>query len=93
MRKLWSPSNFKSIVSPQELMQEISVESKKRFSIGQREESLGLLVWLLAALQKDLTEGTPSSASPISKNKSVSPIYEPFQVRHFVMLCCTACVG
>ena len=34
LRKLWSPHNFKSIVSPQELLHEISVASKKRFNVG-----------------------------------------------------------
>lgn len=77
MRKMWSSANFKSTVSPQELMQEISVESKKRFAIGQREESLQLLIWLLATLHKE----TAPAGSGDSK-KGSSPIYEPFQVWH-----------
>lgn len=72
---MWSSSNFKSTVSPQELMQEISVESKKRFPIGQREESLQLLNWLLATLHRE-TAPVGSSES----KKGSSPIYEPFQV-------------
>jgi U4/U6.U5 tri-snRNP-associated protein 2 len=58
-------------------MQEISVESKKRFSIGQRQECTNLLVWLLAILNRDLR-----------KSKKTSPIYEPFQVslaKYFVL--------
>eukprot|EP01034_Spumella_vulgaris_P031445 gene31445-38837_t len=69
---MWSSSNFKSIVSPQELMQEIAVESKKRFSIGQRQECANLFVWLLATLSKETT-------SSHGKNKHSSPVYEPFQ--------------
>ncbi len=73
MRKLWSSSNFKSIVSPQELMQEIAVESKKRFSIGQRQECASLFVWLLSTLSKETSTSN-------GKNKHSSPVYDPFQV-------------
>lgn len=36
MRKLWSKDNFKSVISPQDFMHVVSVESKKRFNIGQQ---------------------------------------------------------
>jgi hypothetical protein len=72
---MWSSTNFKSILSPQELVQEISVESKKRFSIGQRQECTNLLVWLLAILNRDL-----------KKSKNTSPVYEPFQVSFDLVL-------
>ena len=52
MRKLWASSNFKSVVSPQELVQEISLCSKKRFSIGTRSECIEVLAWLLQKLHK-----------------------------------------
>jgi U4/U6.U5 tri-snRNP-associated protein 2 len=36
LRKLWSRHNFKSVVSPQELLHEISVASQKRFTVGKK---------------------------------------------------------
>jgi U4/U6.U5 tri-snRNP-associated protein 2 len=54
LRKLWSRYNFKSIVSPQDLLQEISVASKKRFNIGVQAEAADLLTWLLAGLHTGL---------------------------------------
>ena len=50
MRKMWSGGNFKSSVSPQELVQEISVSSQKRFCAGQRSDCIELLTWLLRQL-------------------------------------------
>lgn len=50
MRKMWSGGNFKSSVSPQELVQEISVASQKRFCAGQRSDCIELLTWLLRQL-------------------------------------------
>jgi hypothetical protein len=55
-----------------ELMQEISVESKKLFSIGSRSQCMDILMWLLAKLQKGVY-GT-------SKTSATSVVYEPFQV-------------
>lgn len=54
MRKMWSGGNFKSSVSPQELVQELSVASKKRFCAGQRSDCMDLLVWLLRQLHVGL---------------------------------------
>ena len=72
MRKMWSANNFKSTVSPQELVQEIIVESNKRFTIGQRTECIDLLVWLLGALHKGLgtkaVGNSSSNASAIPNN-------------------------
>lgn len=85
---MWSGNNFKSTVSPQELVQELSVESKRRFGIGQRAECLELLVWLLGTLQKGLGKAAhapvpaPASAPGAPRRNSDSPsvVYEPFQV-------------
>lgn len=52
MRKLWSKDNFKSVISPQDFMHIVSVESKKRFNIGQQAEATDLLVWLLNELNR-----------------------------------------
>lgn len=81
---MWSSSNFKSTVSPQEFMQELSVESKRRFGLGQRAECLDLLVWLLGTLHRGLgsAAAAPSAAlaakaRPVEQGASV--VYEPFQ--------------
>eukprot|EP01038_Epipyxis_sp_PR26KG_P012592 gene12592-16885_t len=71
MRKMWSPNNFKSTVSPQELIQEITVLSKKRFAIGHRSECIELFLWLLSVLN--------SGISSNKRSDSPSPLYEPFQ--------------
>jgi len=76
---MWSSSNFKSTVSPQELVQEVVVESNKRFIIGQRAECIELMVWMLNTLQRGLGK---TSAVINKKGQSIeaSAIYEPFQV-------------
>lgn len=77
---MWSGSNFKSTVSPQELVQELSVESKRRFSMGQRAECLELLVWLLGTLQKGLGKAAQAPATAVRRsNDGPSVVYEPFQ--------------
>lgn len=75
MRKLWSPHNFKSMVSPQELVQIISVESKRKFSIGTRCEVLELFSWLLMTLQKELNKN-------VKRSLHTNVLYEPFQVMY-----------
>ncbi len=73
---MWSGKNFKSTVSPQELVQELSVESKRRFSLGQRAECLDLLVWLLGTLHKGLGKAAnapitaPTNNNPNSAGSS-----------------------
>jgi len=67
MRRMWSSQNFKNQVSPHEFLQEIVTRSKKKFKIGERENSMTFLSWLLNTLHADLTEGraitTPSKPS------------------------------
>lgn len=36
LRKLWSRHNFKSVVSPQELLHEVTTASQRRFQIGRK---------------------------------------------------------
>ncbi|TDH65125.1 hypothetical protein CCR75_001684 [Bremia lactucae] len=64
LRKMWSPHNFKNTISPHELVQEISVISKKRFHVGRQSESVELLAWMLNELHKDLG-GTQKPQSSI----------------------------
>ena len=50
LRKLWSPSNFKSTVDPHEFVQEVVVASGKRFKIGTQAECVDFLSWFLNKL-------------------------------------------
>ncbi|KAH8061308.1 alpha-tubulin binding protein [Aureococcus anophagefferens] len=43
LRKLWSRDNFKSVISPHELVQEITVASKLRFQIGETSDAADFL--------------------------------------------------
>ncbi|CAM9119113.1 unnamed protein product, partial [Heterosigma akashiwo] len=54
MRKIWSPHNFKSSVSPHEFVQAITVASRKRFRIGDQAEAVDFLAWLLNSLHQGL---------------------------------------
>ncbi|CAM9396362.1 unnamed protein product, partial [Ectocarpus fasciculatus] len=54
MRKMWSGHNFKSVVSPQEFLQQVSVSSKKRFVIGRQQECVEFMVWLLNELHRGI---------------------------------------
>lgn len=64
LRKMWSSHNFKSVVSPQEFLQQVSVCSKKRFSIGRQQECVEFLVWLLNELHRGIG-GTQKADSSI----------------------------
>lgn len=57
-------------------MQTISIESKRKFSIGRRSDVLELLIWLLSTLQKGIDH---KGKGPSDK----SVIYEPFLVNVF----------
>lgn len=68
LRKLWSPHNFKSIVSPQELLHEISVASKKRFNVGTQVINYNTRYYLLYIALHDIVmschENTDSHLLP-----------------------------
>uniref|UniRef100_A0A6B2L3F3 USP domain-containing protein n=1 Tax=Arcella intermedia TaxID=1963864 RepID=A0A6B2L3F3_9EUKA len=66
IRKMWSSKNFKNQVSPHELLQEISLASRKKFSIGVRENPMTFISWLLNTLHKDLA-GSKKRQSIVSK--------------------------
>ncbi|CAI5725617.1 unnamed protein product [Peronospora effusa] len=67
LRKMWSPHNFKNTISPHELVQEISVSSKKKFHVGTQNESVELLAWLLNELHRGLGGSKKSGSSIIHK--------------------------
>eukprot|EP01102_Stenamoeba_stenopodia_P000694 TRINITY_DN10643_c0_g1_i1.p1 TRINITY_DN10643_c0_g1~~TRINITY_DN10643_c0_g1_i1.p1 ORF type:complete len:500 (-),score=105.02 TRINITY_DN10643_c0_g1_i1:4-1503(-) len=66
IRKVWNPRNFKGQVSPHELLQAISVCSKKRFRIGHQSDPVEFLTWFLNTLHMDLGGG-PKKHSIITK--------------------------
>jgi len=64
LRKIWSRDNFKSVVSPHELVQEVTRASKLRFKIGTSADAADFLGWLLNQLHRDLG-GTKRPGSSI----------------------------
>jgi U4/U6.U5 tri-snRNP-associated protein 2 len=64
MRKIWSKHNYKSCVSPHELVQEVTVASNRRFLIGKQAEGLDFISWLLNSLHQGLG-GTKKSGSSV----------------------------
>ena len=70
LRKLWSKDNFKSVVAPQDFVQEVAVSSQNKFHIGKQAEAVELLVWLLNELHRGLGG---------SKKPNSSIIYRTFQ--------------
>ena len=47
VRKIWNPRAFKSHVSPHELLQQISLQSSKRFTLLQQSDPVEFLSWFL----------------------------------------------
>ncbi|MCJ1365850.1 hypothetical protein MMC16_004975 [Acarospora aff. strigata] len=47
IRKIWNPRAFKSHVSPHELLQQISLQSSKRFTLLQQSDPVEFLSWFL----------------------------------------------
>jgi U4/U6.U5 tri-snRNP-associated protein 2 len=70
LRKLWSKDNFKSVISPHELVQEVTRASKLRFQIGRTSDAAEFLGWFLNELHRDLG-GTRRPGSSV--------IHEAFQ--------------
>jgi len=64
MRKLWNPRNFKSHVSPHEMLQSVVLCSKKQFQITEQGDPIVFLSWFLNALHKALN-GTKKPKSSI----------------------------
>ncbi|TMW60496.1 hypothetical protein Poli38472_000538 [Pythium oligandrum] len=67
LRKMWSPHNFKNTISPHEFVQEVSVSSNKRFHVGQQNESVEFLSWLLNELHRGLGGSHKRGSSIIHK--------------------------
>ncbi len=54
VRKVWNRRNFKPQVSPHEMLQAVSLASKKRFKIGEQADPVHFLGWFLNEMQRDL---------------------------------------
>lgn len=67
VQKLWNPRAFKGHVSPHELMQVVSVESKKRFSVDSKSDPVEFLSWLVNKLHFELTGGKRSKPSIVTQ--------------------------
>jgi U4/U6.U5 tri-snRNP-associated protein 2 len=64
--KLWSKGNYRNAVSPHDFVQEVTVASKRQFTIGKRSEAVEFLQWLLNTLSKDVF-GIKKRNNPILK--------------------------
>ena len=64
LRKLWSRDNFKSVISPHELVQEVTIASKLKFQIGTTSDAAQFLGWFLNELHRDLG-GTKKPGSSV----------------------------
>ena len=67
IRKLWNPKNFKSHVSPHEMLQAVVLCSKKQFQITQQGDAVAFLSWLLNALHLSLGGTKKADSSVIYK--------------------------
>ena len=47
VRKIWNPRAFKSHVSPHELLQEVALQSNKRFTLTEQADPVDFLSWFL----------------------------------------------
>jgi len=72
LRKLWNPKNFKSHVSPHEMLQAVVLCSKKKFQITEQGDSVQFLSWLLNALHLALGGTKKIKSSVIYKTFSGS---------------------
>lgn len=83
-RKIWNPSNYKSQVSPHELVQACSLVSAKRFRPGQRSDVADFLAWLLNVLDRDITKANKKA---IKKAKAAGKPVSPQFRRNIVQEC------
>jgi len=65
VRKMYNPKNFKSHVSPHELLQAISVASNKKFSLGALGDPLEFIQYFLNHLHRNLGGGKKAGSSII----------------------------
>ncbi|EDV22247.1 U4/U6.U5 tri-snRNP-associated protein 2 [Trichoplax sp. H2] len=64
IRKIWNPSNFKTHISPHEMLQAVVYCSKKQFQITEQGDPITFLSWMLNHLHMSLN-GTKKMRSSI----------------------------
>lgn len=67
MRKVWNPRNFKSHVSPHEMLQSVVLWSNKRFQITQQGDPIEFLTWILHTLHRALKGNRKAHSSIINR--------------------------
>jgi len=68
IRKLWNPKNFKTHVSPHEMLQAIVLCSKKKFEITKQGDAGAVLPWILNSLHMALGGTKKKNSSIVYKN-------------------------
>ncbi|MBE3112310.1 MAG: UBP-type zinc finger domain-containing protein, partial [Acidobacteria bacterium] len=53
-RKMWNPRAFRAHVSPHELLQEVALQSNKRFTLSAQADPVDFIAWLLNTLHLGL---------------------------------------
>jgi len=64
VHKIWNPKNFKSHVSPHEVLQAIAEASNKKYKMGVKIDPIEFMIWFLHTLHTDLG-GTKKPGSSI----------------------------
>eukprot|EP01086_Lenisia_limosa_P013924 TRINITY_DN43648_c0_g1_i1.p1 TRINITY_DN43648_c0_g1~~TRINITY_DN43648_c0_g1_i1.p1 ORF type:complete len:493 (+),score=113.78 TRINITY_DN43648_c0_g1_i1:2-1480(+) len=54
VRKIWAPRALKCAVSPDEMLQAVSAASLKKYRVGQQNDPIPFLVWLLNNMHREL---------------------------------------
>ena len=67
VRKIWSDKRFKSHVDPHMLIQAISEQSRKKFSVGKQAEAGEFMAWFLNQLHQGLGGTRKSNSSIVYK--------------------------
>ena len=78
MRKIWNPKNFKSHVSPHEVMQAITLASNGKFKIIEQSDSINFLSWILNTIHNYLCKKFKKKTSIISEAFQGELIVEKF---------------
>ena len=83
LRKMWSPGNFKSVLSPQELINDISVGGKDKVVLrgGHQTECIELWNWLVGELAQGLAGEAPPAAADSIFSQSFSGLVELSETR------------
>lgn len=80
---MWYPHNWRSHVSPHELLQEVAIRSQKKYRIGQRGDPFEFLIWFLNTLHLDFITAEQKyqivSGAKTKKKVKKSIITELFQ--------------